>query len=261
MSKIEEEIAKNLAVPVYEDALQPFAKEISKGLLSVAKSVNAGLFLMEDCIKATVGVIRLTAEQLAMLPPEGIDFSRPRVALQALDQAKYAVDEIETQKLFAGLIASSLTADKKNSAHPAYIEVIKQLQPDEALILKYMLSQERHRSGSAPTIDIMRKKSEGGLGIEATTSAVNLIAEDAGCVCPENYRIFFENLKRVGLVTHSSGTSFSQDQHKRIFESSKARKVYETEEDFDTTAFTSGSYTFTAFGWGFARCCITVGVK
>lgn len=118
-------IAEKLAVPVYEDALSPFAKELSKGLVSIARMVNSGIFLVEDSVHAVTSVLRMTAENLALLPPKQISFDRPRVALQALNEAKFAINEDEIQRLFSNLISASL--DKKTSgiAHPAYIEIIK----------------------------------------------------------------------------------------------------------------------------------------
>jgi len=34
-------LAAKLAIPVYEDALSPFAKELSKGLVSIARMVDS----------------------------------------------------------------------------------------------------------------------------------------------------------------------------------------------------------------------------
>lgn len=256
MTGMEEEIAKQLVRPIYEDALKPFSQEISKGLLGIARSINSGIFLVEDCVNATVGVLRLTAEQLAIIPPDRIDFSRPRVALQALDQAKFTVNEEEVQKLFSNLIASSLDSENRGAAHPAYIEVIKQLQSDEALILKEMVFGDGLRSGAAPTIDIVAKKSGGGLSIQSTIHEINLVAEDAGCISPENSNIYFENLKRIGLISHSSGTSFPQEKHRRIFDSDKSKEICLKTIGDAKISYLSGSYVLTAFGRGFARCCI-----
>mgnify|MGYP006967511855 CR=1 FL=1 len=38
----QKELVKQLAVPVYEDTLKSFGVEISKGLVSIARSVNTG---------------------------------------------------------------------------------------------------------------------------------------------------------------------------------------------------------------------------
>lgn len=250
-------IVEKLAVPVYEDALSPFAKELSKGLVSIARMVNSGVFLLEDSVHAVTNVLRMTAQNLALLPPEQISFNQPRVALQALDEAKFAINEDEIQRLFSNLISASL--DKKTSgiAHPAYIEIIKQLQPDEARILRFMFNKENHRKGHAPTIDIVQQDSEGSnFSVKSIISEVNLICEDACCATPKNSIMYFSNLKRLGLLTPTSGTSFSKEEHERIFLSEKTKEICNLNSHLDKVSYNSGQYSFTSFGLGFVNSCI-----
>lgn len=250
-------IAEKLAVPIYEDALRPFAKEISKGLVSIARIANSGVYFVEDCVLAMTNVLRMTAENLAVLPPERISFEKPRVALQALNESRYAINEEEIQRLFSNLISSSLDVDRASSTHPAYVEVIKQLQPDEAVILKFMFNQEKHRKGHAPIIDITRTDELGDrCSVTEIISDVNLICEDAGCVSPESSILYLSNLKRIGLLTSSSGTSFSKEEHEKIFTSDKVKKLFEINSHLQNVTYKSGQFSFTGFGGGFVNTCI-----
>ncbi|MEQ9845195.1 DUF4393 domain-containing protein [Pectobacterium brasiliense] len=250
-------IAEKLAVPVYEDALSPFAKELSKGLVSIARMVNSGVFLVEDSVHAVTSVLRMTAENLALLPPKQISFDRPRVALQALNEAKFAINEDEIQRLFSNLISASLDKKTSGMAHPAYIEIIKQLQPDEARILRFMFNKENHRKGHAPTIDVVQQDSEdSNLTITSTRPEVNLICEDAGCDNPENSVMYFSNLKRLGLLTLTSGTSFPKEEHERIFSSEKVKEICSVNSHLDRVSYKSGQYSFTGFCRGFVDSCV-----
>lgn len=246
---------EKLAVPVYEDALKPFAKELSKGLVSIARMVNSGVYLIEDCVSATTNVLRMTAENLALLPPERVTFERPRVALQALNEAKFAINEEEIQKLFANLISSSFDKGKSNSAHPSYIEIIKQLQSDEALILKFMFGKDAHRKGHAPTIDITRADGDkNSFSVSETIYDVNLICEDAGCV--DISSLYFSNLSRLGLIIGSESSSFAQCEHERIFQSEKAKELLTVNSHLQHTTYKCGEFSLTKFGHEFARVCI-----
>ncbi|EMH1504882.1 hypothetical protein DMB99_16965 [Proteus mirabilis] len=250
-------IVEKLAVPIYEDALSPFAKELSKGLVSVAKIVNSGVFLVEDSIHAMTNVLRMTAENLALLPPKQISFDQPRIALQALNEAKFAINEDEIQRLFSNLISTSL--DKKTSkfAHPAYIEIIKQLQPDEARILQFMFNKENYKKGHAPIIDVIQQDLEGSnFSVKSVTSEVNLICEDADCDTPKNSLMYFFNLKRLGLLTVTSGTSFPKEEHERIFLSEKVKEICSVNLHLDKVSYQSGQYSFTGFGSGFVDSCV-----
>ncbi|MCX9005717.1 DUF4393 domain-containing protein [Citrobacter portucalensis] len=250
-------IVEKLAVPVYEDALSPFAKELSKGLVSITRMVNLGVFLVEDSVNAVTSVLRMTAENLALLPPKQISFDRPRVALQALNEAKFAINEDEIQRLFSNLISASLDKETSKLAHPAYIEIIKQLQPDEAKILRFMFNKENHRKGHAPTIDIIQQDLEdSNLTITSTRLEVNLICEDAGCDNPENSVMYFSNLKRLGLLAPTSGTSFPKEEHERIFSSEKVKEICSVNSHLDRVSYKSGQYSFTGFGRGFVDSCV-----
>lgn len=250
-------IIEKLAIPIYEDALSPFAKEVSKGLVSIARMANSGIFLVEDSVHAITSVLRMTAENLALLPPEQISFDRPRVALQAINEAKFTINEEEIQRLFSNLISTSL--DKKNSvnAHPAYIEVIKQMQSDEARILRFMFNKDKHRKGHAPIIDVVQQDSgDENFGITSTTPEVNLICEDSGCDHPGSSALYFSNLKRIGLLTPSPGTSFPKEEHERIFSSEKTKEICSKNPQLNKISYRAGQYSFTGFGHGFVNSCI-----
>ncbi|HAV0411230.1 TPA: DUF4393 domain-containing protein [Salmonella enterica] len=250
-------LVEKLAVPVYEDALSPFAKELSKGLVSIARMVNSGVFLVEDSVHAVTSVLRMTAENLALLPPKQISFDRPRVALQALNEAKFAINEDEIQRLFSNLISASLDRKTSGIAHPAYIEIIKQLQPDEARILRFMFNKEKYRKGHAPTIEIVQQNSgNSNLRTTSTTSEVNLICEDADCDSPENSFIYFSNLKRLGLLTPTSGSSFPKEEYERIFSSKKVKEICSINPHLDKISYKKGLYSFTGFGRGFVDACV-----
>lgn len=250
-------VAEKLAIPIYKDALSPFAREVSKGLVSIARMANSGVFLVEDSVHAITSVLRMTAENLALLPPEQISFDRPRVALQALNEAKFTINEEEIQRLFSNLISASLDNKSSGSAHPAYIEIIKQLQPDEAKILRFMFNKELHRIGHAPTIDVVQQDSgDSNVGITSTTQEVNLICEDADCDNPENSVMYFSNLKRLGLLSATSGTSFPKEEHERIFASDKVKEICSVNEHLDRVSYKIGQYSFTRFGRGFVNSCI-----
>ncbi len=43
----------------------------------------------------------------------------------------------QLREMFANLLASAMNSDVSNDVHPSFVEIIKQLSPDEAKILKY----------------------------------------------------------------------------------------------------------------------------
>ncbi|HUA68649.1 MAG TPA: Abi-alpha family protein, partial [Candidatus Saccharimonadales bacterium] len=62
----------------------------------------------------------------------------PRMAIPLLESASLEDDET-LQKVWARLIANSTDPNFRESSHPGYVEIIKQMSPDEAIILDSFL--------------------------------------------------------------------------------------------------------------------------
>jgi len=256
------EVAKEVVVPFYNDALSPLSKEVGKGLESVARMANAGIFLAEDCVQALTSVMRLTAQQLMCIPEERLSIEKPRVAAKVIEEARYAINEPEVQEMFANLLAASMDKERANLAHPAFIEVIRQLDPDEAKILKYM----NRLGGKAPTLKFTQYSGpELPVGsefaystVELQTEHVNLICEDADCNHVENEAIYLANLKRLDIITGVDGNSLlSKDYHTRIKESGKIEAIKQQNPHVDNYRYSNTMYVFTSFGRSLMKACFS----
>ncbi|EJL6852752.1 DUF4393 domain-containing protein [Vibrio cholerae] len=262
MSEIDKsilEVAKEVAVPFYNDALSPVSREVGKGLESVARMANAGIFLAEDCVQALTSVLRMTGQQLLCLPPERVSVERPRVAAKVIEEARYAIEEPEVQQMFASLLSAAMDKERANLVHPAYVEVIRQLDPDEAKILKFM----HHLGGKAPTLKFTRSSQpKNGLDREEMfsmtmeTEHVNLICEDSGCTYVENESIYLANLKRLDLITGVASNSFVEfDVHTRIKESVKIEQIKQQNPHINIYSYSNSMYVFTRFGHALVKAC------
>ena len=82
---------------------------------------------------------KMLEEKLKNIPSENIVPPSPRIAVPTLQNASITED-IEIRELYAQLLANSMNETMKDGIHPAFVEIIKQLSPDEAKILRYMSS-------------------------------------------------------------------------------------------------------------------------
>lgn len=127
------------AVPVYQDVVQPAAQEIGKALHTVAKTVHLALAPVSaivwgyDQLKEFVST--KVAERLRNIPPEDIITPKPNVAGPVLESLRYTGNESSLSDLYANLLAASMDKATASGAHPAFVEIIKQLTPDEAKIV------------------------------------------------------------------------------------------------------------------------------
>lgn len=127
------------AVPIYQDVLQPAAQEVGKALQTVAKSVHIELAPVSalvwgyDQIKDFVS--SKVAERLKNVPPENIVSPKPNIAGPALESLRYTGHEETLSDLYANLLAAAMDKATAEGAHPAFVEIINQLTPDEAKII------------------------------------------------------------------------------------------------------------------------------
>ena len=201
------------AVPVYQDAIQPAAKEIGKGLETVAKTIHialapvAGLVWGFERIKDFVHT--RVAEKLKDVPPERITSPSPSVAGPALEALRYAGHDPDLREMYANLLAASMDAATAQNAHPAFVEIIKQLSPDEAKLLRLFV-----RRRPLPVVDVNAADLDDS-GSVPILARFSLLGYDAACQHPQMAPNYLTNLCRLGLTEIPAFGSYT---HKKVYE-------------------------------------------
>jgi len=203
--KIAKELGIGAVVPeIYKDILGPAAKELGKGLAVTAKAVNLALAPIHGLVwgseKIKTYLTEALTKRLKDLPPDEIVTPNPSIAGPAIEALKFSGHCPELRELFANLISSSINADEANKVHPAFIEIIKQISPDEARML--------HRFSEIsdyPIISFWERRSfEDQLSsnqrdrilVERLESLCGDISIDNG----DLFHNYFDNLTRLRLV-------------------------------------------------------------
>lgn len=138
------------AIPIYQDLVQPAAKELGTALETVAKTVNlalapiSGVIWGYDTIKDFVAT--KVAEKLKSVPPENIIRPSPLVAGPALEALKYTGHENTLREMYANLLASALDSSTAGNTHPSSVVIIQQLSASEAQLLNFLSSREEYPS-------------------------------------------------------------------------------------------------------------------
>jgi hypothetical protein len=192
------------AVPVYQDVIQPAAKEVGVALQKVTKTIHIVLAPLYALVwgydKISEYLDKALADKLKYVPPEQIVEPPPTVAGPTLEALRFAASEPSLRELYANLLATSMDANTAQDAHPAFVEIIKQLSPDEARIIRYLSEGTRLRkvmaalSGNA----VMRLRSN--YDYVFLLRYHSTLAEDAGCAHAELYESYFDNLIRQRLI-------------------------------------------------------------
>lgn len=191
------EATKALAKEIYDDVAKPVLRPAGQ-LLGLPFSGILALFSGFQCwIKdreyKVAETVKLLEEKLSNTPQDQIEAPEPYIAVPAIQYISYCMDNEELRNMYANLLASSMNKAVKNGVHPSFVEIIKQLCPDEAKILRYLY--ENH---FVATIAITK------MDAPFTCSVVFNNFSDVGyktnCEMPSDINKYFNNLERLGLV-------------------------------------------------------------
>lgn len=183
-------------VPIYQDAVQPAAKQIGRSLETVAKAVNVALLpltgLVWGCERIRDYLEETLAKKLRHVPKEKIITPDPHIAGPALIALQFVGSQPELREMYANLLATAMNKDSTENAHPSFVEIINQITPDEARIL--LLFAEKPR---LPMISTYKQK---GNVISIVLSHFSRVGIDAKCELPHLDDVYVNNLCRLGLL-------------------------------------------------------------
>lgn len=195
------------AVPVYQDAIQPAAKEVGVALQTIARTIHIALAPISavvwgyDRIKDYLN--EALTERLRNIPKERIVAPDPTVAGPAVEALRFAAHEPSLRELYANLLATSMDAKTAREAHPAFVEILRQLTPDEARILK-QASQIRYMPFPMPLISARCTANDINSDVKFVYIEdfvhFSLVGQQANCVYPELAPTYLNNLCRLGLT-------------------------------------------------------------
>jgi hypothetical protein len=195
------------AIPIYPDAIQPAAKQVGQSLETVAKAVNIALAPIKGLVwgyeKIETFITTRVTEKLKNVPEEKITTPPPEVAGPAIEALRFAGHDQNLRELYANLLATSMDKDTVHLAHPGYVDILKNITSDEALLLQAFIEQ-----GSYPVINII-----GLHGGEDTDEYSVLqanyshLSEIVDLQRPDLVPAYLDNLCRLGILQIPSGVS------------------------------------------------------
>jgi hypothetical protein len=135
-------VATEWAKDSYRDLAHPTMAATGQIFGLIPQAINAALMPIHQWVAKAYYKLdetkKILAEKLKDVPPNEIVSPEPHIAVPALQAISYSMDNEEIRNMYANLLASSMTKKVKGDVHPAFIEIIKQLSPDEARILSFL---------------------------------------------------------------------------------------------------------------------------
>jgi len=201
MENICNDIAKQsggVLTEIYKDTLSPSLQPVGIMFSFLPRTIRVAFSRWEKWLVNSEESLKLTAnllkEKIENIPDDKICEPSPNVAIPAIQQLSYCENSDDLRELYANLLASSMNIDTKWNVHPAFVDIIKQLTPDEAKILKIL---PPFIMVSHPLIDVrirFKNKGENTHISNFTTFGLDKI-ENKGNICT-----YIENLARLKLI-------------------------------------------------------------
>lgn len=248
-------LVEQTAGKAYEDVAHPGLEATGKVLSFVPRTIRAWfskwekwLLNSEYSVKETEKIL---ADKLKNVPEEKIVEPEPYVVIPALQQLSYSFDSEELREMYANLLASSMNEDKKWQVHPAFVDMIKQLCPDEAKILKYIAKKK-----NLPLINIKLEKGNE----EGFTYSLYHYTNIGEMLCDNKEAIesYLDNLERLKLIEIPKGVYIVdnnkyKDIEKSIVVTNMMNKPTTNGAKYEIER---GYFEITSFGKDFAKVCL-----
>jgi hypothetical protein len=200
------EIVGSVVKPLYEDAVQPAAKQIGRTLETVTKSVNIALMPIKVLVwgyeQIEYWLTSRLADKLRNVPDERIVSPPPIIAGPIIEALRYAGYDEHLRELYANLLASAMDRDTVSQAHPGYVEILKNLCSDEALLLTVYIRESVH-----PAINIKGTTNDGKYVLYQRffNHLDNTVALNTPALIPA----YLDNLIRLGILEAPANTELS----------------------------------------------------
>ena len=240
----------------YDDLAHPTAKSLGNTASFIPRTIGVWLGKWEKWIINGEESIRLTAqavqEKAAQIPAEKLTEPEPYVAIPAVQQLSYCYDSEELREMYANLLVSSMNTDTKQAVHPSFVDIIKQLTPDEAKILKSI----RDNTSYIPLVDLLIQLGNGNGHVPLLKNYTNI--GYGICDNPANISAYIENLDRLKLICILEDIHLTDKSMYDPLENSSYFKAYKSASLPDGKSFTvkKKSFIVTNFGRNFIDVCI-----
>lgn len=259
------------AVPVYEDALQPAARQVGQTLETVAKAVDVAVKVALSPVFALVWsgetirdwLLPALDQRLRDVPADQIIPPPINVAGPVIEALRFAGSDETLRELYANLLATAMDSATTTDAHPAFVEMLKQMTPDEARLVSHFST-----GALLPFIDVdVRTKPPDGGGFanvvgRARMGQLSLIAEDARCADPDRIVRYLDNLERLGLIARRAGQFYLEPEvYERLMEDDPLAEIAAEIEAGDNNLvgapiLIKGHVEVTALGGQFIESCV-----
>ena len=243
--------------------LEPVATSIGVTLSDIWNGVFGGLSLWSEkkSLERSQNLEEYKRQlelKLSQISEENLQEPKVSIVGPAIEASKYYFESKEYREMFSNLIASASNKTMIGSVHTSFTDIIKQLEPNDAVLLKNLMI---HQIGFSLRFPVVRLK-----------KILNNNSED---YIDKNFTIFddsdeshlmndfsIENLIRLNLISISYDAWFTNSDLYTPIESKPFIKAAKTKVEQSlvpnqTVNFSHGYGIITTYGMAFIKVCLS----
>lgn len=199
--------------------------------------------------------IKKVEEKTQKIPEENVVEPQLHIIGPAIEASKHYIESEELREMFANLIASSIDQRLQPETHPAFVEIIKQLSPFDAFLLKQFKEKN-----DLPIVQIRVENSINPSFNIIQNHIMNLINQD-------NYKMqasSVSNLQRLGLLhvdysfytSESNGYDFINTHPAFIYANENLPSYTAVDPNLSRIGIRKGVILLTPLGESFIHVCL-----
>lgn len=241
---------------IYGDLAKPGVSQVGRALstvLGLGNTVLWPIYLMNEIARLKLEsnlqryrqkLEHVSLDEIAPVPPE--------VGVPIVEKLGYVTDE-ELQEMYSALLAKASIKGTQNEAHPSFVNVINNISPDEAILLKQFM----RNNGVEPSERIRLTNPASGQWIELAAVHIGLDSETK-LLYSANTSAYVHNLVGLGLLNLMPEVPLSlTNRYPEIDQDARSKySSIRLLDGFTQLQLTRGKVEVTRYGWMFLSACL-----
>ena len=238
---------------VYGDLAKPGVRQVGKALGTVLGLGNTILWPFVWANERSKIALKHNLERyrkkMEGTPEEEVREVAPELGVPIAEKMSYVTNE-ELSEMYTELLAKASQAQNANVAHPSFVNIINNISPDEAILLKSI----RHIS-VIPFVEVRLKKKQS----EEFNTLQPLMLE-LNCLPQLRFGnhvdAYFSNLEGLGILEARQDKMLAQKEpYEKLEKHAKSQYAPLEKAENRKLAFKRGQFVITSFGQLFLQAC------
>ena len=247
---------QGLLTQIYGDLAKPGVSQVGKALSTVLGLGNTILWpvqLLNERTRISLEInLESFREKVSQIPENKVSEVPPEVGVPIAEKLSYVSDP-DLRELYTNLLAKASNSDTQSQAHPSFVNVLNNLSPDEAQLVK----QFKRQGGDVPFVTakyVNPLKNEWMQIVDVHFS----ILSDIRIAFPSNLPAYVSNLEGLGLIDLRRDIFVVPEDVYLPLESQLEAQFKEMPRPpkFYVFRCERGKIGVTRFGWLFIQACI-----